>query len=157
MAHGLLGRDVGAVLHVVVLPLLLRLEPQARQTAQILLGHGLVNGGAAPDALAVVVRNRDPPVGLALDVAKDDVLNGRRQARNLPGDVALPTAPRLGQVLQHGVDLVLLDALGHHVHQIGHDGRTQLEVKVRLDALLRHRLGHALAVPSLELARQQIA
>ncbi len=41
-----------------MLPLLLRLEVQARETAQVLAAHGLVHRRAAPDALAVVVRLR---------------------------------------------------------------------------------------------------
>ena len=34
--------------------------------------------------------------------------------------------------------------LRHHVQDVVHDGGAQLQVKVRLDALLCHRLGHAL-------------
>lgn len=34
-----------------MLPLLLRLEVEARQAAQVLAAHRLVHGGAAPDAL----------------------------------------------------------------------------------------------------------
>lgn len=37
-----------------------------------------------------------------------------------------------------------------------HDGRAELEVKVRLDALLGHRLCDALCVAALELAREQV-
>lgn len=60
-------------------------------------------------------------------------------------------------MLQDGAGLVLLDALGHHVEDVVHDRSAQFEIKVRLDALLRHRLGHALRVATLELARQQVA
>ena len=56
--------DVPTDLEVVVLPLLLRLEPQARQPAEVLLAHRFVDGCASPDALAVVVRNVRPPVRL---------------------------------------------------------------------------------------------
>ena len=55
--HRLLRRHVRPVLQVVVLPLLLRLEVQARQAAQVLAAHSLVDRGAAADALAVVVRD----------------------------------------------------------------------------------------------------
>jgi len=41
--HSLLRRDVGAVLQVVVLSLLLRLQVQTCETAQVLLTHRLVN------------------------------------------------------------------------------------------------------------------
>ena len=153
----LLGRHVRAVLEVVVLPLLLGLEPQPRQPAQVLLGHGLVHGGAAADALAVVVGHVGPPVGLGLDVAQDHVLDGRGHAGHLPRDVGLPAAPGLAQVLQDGAALVRLDALGHHVEDVVHHRRAQLEVVVRLDALLGHRLGDALGRAALELARQQVA
>eukprot|EP00966_Prymnesium_polylepis_P058062 1344825-Prymnesium_polylepis.1 len=51
----LLGGHVRAVLEVVVLALLLRLQPESREPAEVLLGDRLVHGGAAPDALAVVV------------------------------------------------------------------------------------------------------
>ena len=53
--HRLLRRDVRAVLQIVVLPLLLRLEPQAREPAEVLPAHGLVHRRAAADALPVVV------------------------------------------------------------------------------------------------------
>lgn len=52
-------------LEVVVLPLLLGLEPQPRQPAQVLLAHRFVHRRAAPDALAVVVRDVRPPVRLS--------------------------------------------------------------------------------------------
>ena len=65
---------------------------------------------------------------------------------HLPGDVGLPAPPGLAEVLQDGPGLVLLDALGHHVQNVVHDGSTQLQVKVGLHALLSHRLGHALGV-----------
>lgn len=64
----------------------------------------------------------------------------------LPGDVGLPAAPRLREVLQDGSGLVLLDALRHHVQDVVHHGRTQLQVKVGLHTLLRHSLRHALGV-----------
>lgn len=51
-------------LQVVVLPLLLRLQVQPRETSQVLAAHRLVHGRAAPDALTVVVRHVRPPVSL---------------------------------------------------------------------------------------------
>ena len=53
-------------------------------------------------------------------------------------------------MLQDGPGLVLLDALGHHVQDVVHDGGTQLQVKVGLHTLLGHRLGHTLGVTSCE-------
>mmetsp|Transcript_19442 Transcript_19442/g.63358 ORF Transcript_19442/g.63358 Transcript_19442/m.63358 type:complete len:470 (-) Transcript_19442:1597-3006(-) len=154
---GLLGRDVRPILEIVVLALLLRLEPQPSEPAEVLLGDRLVDGGAAPDALAVVVRHVSPPVGLGLDVPQDHVLDRRRHARHLPRDVGLPAAPGLGEVLQDGARLVRLDALGHHVQDVVHHRRAQLEVVVRLDALLGHRLGDALGGAALELPGEQVA
>ncbi len=79
-------------LEVVVLALLLGLEVEAGEAAQVLAAHGLVDGGAAADALAVVVRHVGPPVRLLLHVAQNHVLNRRRQPRHLPRDVCLPAA-----------------------------------------------------------------
>lgn len=56
---------------------------------------------------------------------------------HLPWDVGLPASPGLAQVLQNGAGLVLLDTFRHHVHDVVHDGSAQLEVIVRLHALLR--------------------
>lgn len=66
-----------------MLTLLLRLEIEARQSAQVLLADRLIDSGAAADALAIVVRRIGPPVGLHLDVAKDHVLDRRRQTGHL--------------------------------------------------------------------------
>ena len=70
-------------LQVVVLPLLLSLEVETGQPAQVLLAHRLVHGGAAADPLTVVVGRVGPPVSLGLDVAEDHVLDWRRQAWHL--------------------------------------------------------------------------
>lgn len=120
---GLLGRDVRPVLEVRVLALLLGLEVQPREPAEVLLGDGLVDRRAPADALAVVVRDRRPPVRLGLDVAQDDVLDrgglgrgeevggegergasrgqaragrgGTHHAGDAPRDVGLPAPPGL--------------------------------------------------------------
>ena len=84
--------ESGAHLEVVVLALLLSLEVEACQAAQVLATDGLVDGGAAADALAVVVRHIGPPVRLLLHIAQDHVLDGRWQPRHLPGNVRLPAA-----------------------------------------------------------------
>lgn len=154
---GLLGGDVRPVLEVVVLPLLLGLEPQPREPTEVLLAHGLVDGGAPADALAVVVRDVGPPVGLGLDVAQDHVLDRRRQAGHLPRDVGLPAAPRLAEVLEDGARLVGPDALGHHVEDVVHDRGPELEIEVALHALLGDGLGDALGVAALELPGEQVA
>ena len=60
-------------------------------------------------------------------------------------------------MLQDGAGLVLLDSFRHHVQNVVHDGRSQLQIKVRLDSLLRHRLGDTLRMTALELAREQVA
>jgi hypothetical protein len=59
-----------------VLPLLLGLEIQPGESPEVLLGDGLVDRRSSADSLSVVVRDRRPPVGFGLDVAKDDVLDG---------------------------------------------------------------------------------
>mmetsp|Transcript_6179 Transcript_6179/g.20144 ORF Transcript_6179/g.20144 Transcript_6179/m.20144 type:complete len:665 (-) Transcript_6179:1552-3546(-) len=155
--HALLRRHVRPVLQVVVLPLLLRLEPQPRQPTEVLLAHRLVDRRAALDAFAVVVRDVRPPIGLGLDVPEDHVLHGRRQPRHLPRNVRLPAAPGFREVLEDRLGLVGLDALGHHVEDVVHDGGAEFEVEVRLDALLRDGLGDALGVAALELAGEQVA
>ena len=153
-SNTLLGANVGSVLEVVVLTLLLGLQPETCEATEVLLCDGLVDSGTSPDTLAVVVRNTDPPVGLALDVTKDNILDWLGQARYLPWDVALPATPCFAQVLQHCVDLILLDTLRHHVHEISHNGSTKLQVEVRLDSLLGDSLRHALTVAALELSAQ---
>lgn len=73
-----------------MLALLLSLEVQARESAEVLSADSLVHGGTSPDALSVVVCNIGPPVSLLLDVAQDHVLDGSWQPRHLPWDVRLP-------------------------------------------------------------------
>ena len=53
----------------------------------------------------------------------------------LPGNVGLPTPPSLTEMLQYGACLVLLDTLWHHVQDVMHDSRSQLQVKMGLNAL----------------------
>lgn len=102
-----------------------------------------VDRSSPTDPLAVVVRDGRPPIRLGFDKPQDDVLDRGRHARNLPGDVGLPATPRLGEVLEDRLGLVLLDALGHHVEDVVHDGGAELEVEVRLDTLLGDGLGDA--------------
>ena len=71
--------------------------------------------------------------------------------------VGLPATPRLRQVLQNRLRLVLLDRLRHHVQNIVHDRGTELKIVVRLDTLLRHRLRDTLRVTALELTGEQVA
>ena len=59
-------------------------------------------------------------------------------------------------MLEDRLGLVLLDALWHHVEDVVHHRCTQLEIVVRLHALLRHSLGSAFAVAALELTREQV-
>ena len=155
--HGLFGADIWPVFQVVVLPFLLGLEVQPGQAPEVLASDRLVDRRAPPDALPVVVGHVRPPVGLHLDIPQDHRLDRRGESRNLPGDVGLPATPRLAQVLQDGLGLVLLDALWHHVQDVMHDGRTKLEIEVTLDPLLGDRLGHALVLAALELPREQVA
>lgn len=155
-SHSLLGRDVRPVLQVPVLPLLLGLEVQPRQPTQVLPDDRLVDSSSSPDTLSVVVRDRGPPIGLALDVSKQDVLNGGRHTGDLPGDVGLPASPSFRQVLHDRLGLVLPDRFGHHVEDIAHDGGTQFEIEVRLDTLLGDGLGDSLRVSPFKLPGQQV-
>ena len=84
--NGFLGADVRAILEVAVLALLLGLEVETGETPKVLLDDGLVDGGTAADTLTVIVRDGAPPIGLALDVPQNDVLDGGRHTRDLPGN-----------------------------------------------------------------------
>mmetsp|Transcript_2955 Transcript_2955/g.8791 ORF Transcript_2955/g.8791 Transcript_2955/m.8791 type:complete len:467 (+) Transcript_2955:3703-5103(+) len=128
--NGFLGAHIGSVFQVVVLPLLLRLQIQPGQAAQVLPGNRLVDRRTPPDSLPVVMGHVGPPVGLHLDVAQDHRLDWRREPRHLPGNVGLPAAPGLAEVLEDCLGLVLLDALRHHVEDVVHHRSTQLEIKV---------------------------
>ena len=60
-------------------------------------------------------------------------------------------------MLQNSLGLVLLDRLRHHIKDIVHDGGTKLEIIVRLNALLSHRLRDTLAVTTFELTSKQVS
>lgn len=136
---------------------MLGLEVKTSEAAQVLLRDRLVDRGTSTDTLTVVVSDRGPPVRLRLDETEDDVLDRRRHSGHLPRDVGLEATPRLCKVLQDGLGLVLLDPLRHHVEDVVHDGGTELEVEVRVDPLLRDRLGDSLRVTPLELTREEVA
>ena len=92
------------------------------------------------------------------DVPEDHVLDGGRECGNVPGDVGLPAAPGLREVLHDHPGLVLLDALRHHVHDVEHHGGPQLEVVVAAGALLGDGVedggaGPGALVPALEVPR----
>ena len=76
-------KDMCLYLEVVVLSLLLRLQVQTGQPAQVLLAHRLVHCGAAPDSLTVVVGCVGPPIRFGLHVAQDHVFDGGGQAWHL--------------------------------------------------------------------------
>ena len=46
--------------------------------------------------------------------------------------------PTLGEMLQDGAGLVGAHALWHHVEDVVHYGRAQLQIEMRLDTLFRH-------------------
>lgn len=60
-------------------------------------------------------------------------------------------------MLQDRLRLVLLDSLGHHVEDVVHDGRTEFEIEMRLDTLLRDSLCDSLRVTTFELTSEQVA
>lgn len=70
-----------------MLPLLLCFQIESSEASEVLLADGLVDGGAAADALAVVVRRVRPPVRLHLDVAEDHVLDRCGEAGHLMEDL----------------------------------------------------------------------
>ena len=49
-------------------------------------------------------------------------------------------------MLQNDTGLALTHSLGHHVEDVVHDGRTQFQIKMRLDTLLGHTRRNALDV-----------
>ncbi len=81
--NSLLWGDVRSILEVVVLPLLLCLQVQTCQPAQVLAAHCLVHSGSTPDTLPVVVGHIGPPVRLLLHITQNHVLNGSWQPRHL--------------------------------------------------------------------------
>lgn len=161
------------------------------ETTQVLLDDSLVNGSSTTDTFTIIMSNtalhfsqepipeqedlRAPPIGLALDIPQDDILNSGRHTRNLPWDftqgqshsrrhnpiwtltIRLPTTPSFRQVLQDRLRLVLLDRLWHHVQNIMHDCGTKLQVIMRFHTLLGDRLRNALAVSTLELTSEQVS
>ena len=155
--HGLFGRDIRAILQVVVLSFLLGLEPQSCKSSQILLRNGLVHRGTPTNTFSVVVCNRNPPVGLALDVSKNDIFNWSGETGYLPRNVTLPASPSFRKMLKNRVDLVLFDTFRHHIHEIRHDRSPQFKVEMRFHTLLGDGLGNALAMTTLELAREQVS
>lgn len=62
----------------------------------------------------------------------------------LPGNVGLPAAPGLTEVLQNRSGLVLFDALRHHVQDIMHHSCPELQVEMGLHSLLCYCLCHPL-------------
>ena len=107
-------------LQIIVLSFLFRFEIESRQTTEILLADRLIDGGAASNSLAIIMRRIRPPIGLRFHVAKDHVFDGKRQSGNFPRDIGFPAAPRFAQMLQNGSRFVLLDSLRHHIQNIVH-------------------------------------
>lgn len=99
---------------------------------------------------------RAPPIGLTLYVPQNNILDSSRHSRNLPRNVCLPTPPSFGQMLQNCFGLVLLDGLRHHVQNIVHYGCTELEIIVRLYALLRYSFRDTLTVATFKLTSKKI-
>ena len=54
------------------------------ETTQVLLDDSLIDGGTTANTFTVVVGDANPPVCLALNVAEDDVLDGRGHTRHFP-------------------------------------------------------------------------
>src|SRR5690606_5486246 len=105
----------------------------------------------------IVMSNTHPPVSLALNVTKNDVLDWGRQSWNLPRNVRLPTSPCFGKMLQDCVDLAILHSNRHHVGNVMNNSGTQFEIKMGFNSLLRDSLRNTLGVTTLELTRQKIS
>jgi hypothetical protein len=60
-------------------------------------------------------------------------------------------------MLQDSFGLILFDRLGHHVQNIVHNSGAQLEIEMRLHALLCHRLGNTFAISPFELTSEEVA
>ena len=103
-----------------MLSFLFRFEIESRQSTEILLADRLIDGGAASNSLAIIMRRIRPPIGFRFHVAKDHVFDGKRQSGNFPRDIGFPAAPRFTQMLQNGSRFVLLDSLRHHIQNIVH-------------------------------------
>jgi len=80
-----------------------------------------------------------------------------RRGQNVSRTVGLPASPRLRQMLQNSLRLILLDGLGHHVQDIMHDSSTKFKVIMRFNTLLGHGLCNTLAISAFELAGQKIS
>lgn len=140
-----------------MLPLLLTLEIEASKPAEVLLTHGLVDRGASADPLPIIVRSVSPPVSLRFYVSEDYILNGHRKSGDLPGYVGLPAAPSLTEVLKYGLGFVSFDPIWHHVIDVHDDCGAELQVVLRLDALLGDGLSCPLRVTPFKLSGQQIS
>ena len=127
---------VRSVFQIIVLALLLCLQPEASETAEILLHNCFIDSTTTLDSFTVVVRNIRPPIGLGLDVAKNHVFNWSRHAWHLPWDICLPAAECLAQMAENDPGLVLFHSRWHHIKNIMHDRGSQLEIKVRFNSLL---------------------
>ena len=71
--------------------------------------------------------------------------------------IGLPASPRLTQMLEDRLRLVLLDTLGHHVQNIVHDCSPQFQIELRLYTLLRDGLGNSFRVATFELTSEEIS
>lgn len=60
-------------------------------------------------------------------------------------------------MLENCAGFVGTDALWHHVEDVVHDGSSELEIKVRLTALLGHGLGSSTGSTALKVAREEVA
>ena len=92
-SNSFLGAHVGPVLEVVVLALLLGLEPEPRQSPEVLLADRLVDRRAPLNPLAVVVGDVRPP---ATAVSRGAVLTrvvSVRRGRGGGREAATPSSP----------------------------------------------------------------
>jgi len=111
-----------------VLSLLLTLEIETRESAEVLLTNCLIDCGTPPDSLAIVVGSIGPPVCLGFNIPEDHVFYSCRQSRNFPWNICFPASPGLAEVLEDSLGLVCLNSLRHHVVNIHNDCCSQLEI-----------------------------
>ena len=145
--------NVGTVLQVIMLSFLLRFQIQSSQSPQILLTNSFVHSRAASDSLSVIMRRVCPPISFRLDVSQNHVFNRGRQSRYLPRYVRFPASPSFAQVLQNHSRFILFDAFRHHVKDVMHNSRAQLQIVVTLNSLFGDSFRDSFRVSTFELSR----
>ena len=118
--------DIWTILEIIVLSLLLRLQIETCQSAQVLLTHGLINSSSSSDSLSVIVGRVSPPISFRFNVPNNHVLDSYWKARYLPWNICLPASPCFTQVLKDSLRLVSFHSFRHHIVDVHNDGSAEL-------------------------------